>query len=64
MLDCGFNILVYGVGSKIDFLNLFCQKYIIQNDYLFIFNGYHNSCSVKSIVKKLQEFIEKEVFVK
>lgn len=24
MLDCGFNILVYGVGSKIDFLNLFC----------------------------------------
>jgi hypothetical protein len=26
MLDCGFNLLVYGVGSKYDMLNLFAQK--------------------------------------
>ena len=25
-LDCGFNLLIYGVGSKYDFINLFCQK--------------------------------------
>jgi hypothetical protein len=23
MMDCGFNLLVYGVGSKLDLLNLF-----------------------------------------
>ena len=26
LLDCGFNLLMYGIGSKIDFINLFCQK--------------------------------------
>ena len=24
VLDCGFNLLLFGVGSKIDFINLFC----------------------------------------
>lgn len=26
MLDCGFNLLVYGVGSKLDLINLFVQQ--------------------------------------
>lgn len=28
MLDCGFNILLYGIGTKFEFLNLFCQKHL------------------------------------
>lgn len=26
MLDCGFNLMIYGMGSKFDLMNLFVQK--------------------------------------
>ena len=45
--DCGFNLLIYGVGSKIDFLNLFCQRYLMNTETVLMFNGYHTNCSIK-----------------
>ena len=39
MMDCGFNLLVYGVGSRYKLLNMFYMKHLSKNPVLY-FNGY------------------------
>lgn len=52
LLQCDFNLLIHGVGSKIDFLNYFCQTCLIQthNRNVHIFNGFTAQCSMRAIV--------------
>ena len=43
MLDIGFNLLIYGVGSKRDITNLFVQDKLIKGANprrVLMFNGY------------------------
>ena len=49
MLDCGFNLLVYGAGSKFDLMNLFIQKQLA-NYYILVFNAFNPVCNMKKII--------------
>lgn len=63
MLDCDFNLLIYGVGSKIDILNLFVQKKL-QNKTVFYCNGFNDTAksNLKSLVTKLIDYFKHDVF--
>ena len=63
MLDCDFNLLIYGVGSKIDILNLFVQKKL-QNKTVFYCNGFNDSAksNLKALVTKLIDYFKNDVF--
>lgn len=50
MLDCGFNLLVYGCGSKADVLNLFQLKHM-SNGHTLIFRAFDSRCTMKNIVE-------------
>jgi hypothetical protein len=54
-LNCGFNLLVYGVGSKRKFLNLFTMKHL-NNEPTLIVNGFHSAATMKSITNPILNF--------
>jgi hypothetical protein len=62
MLDCGFNLLVYGVGSKMDVLNFFAQKHLQTSNTVLVFNGYHTGCNMKIIVDEIANWFIKEIY--
>lgn len=59
-LDCGFNLLVYGVGSKRKILNLFASSKL-ENEPCLIINGFHSAASIKTILNCLNNYIYKHV---
>ena len=61
MLDCGFNLLIYGYGSKRDAINLFHQRFLVDQETI-IFNGYSQTCGVKIIVEKICSWFLKYVY--
>lgn len=61
MLDCGFNLLVYGYGSKRDAINIFHQRLLMDQETI-IFNGYHGACTIKTIIEKITSWFLKFVF--
>lgn len=62
MLDCGFNLLVFGVGSKYDILNLFAQKNLQnQNQTVLVFNSYNHGCNMKRVVDEIVSWFMKEL---
>lgn len=58
-LNCGLNILLYGVGSKRRFLNLFTMKYIV-NEPTLVINGFHSAASMKSITNPMLNFAHRQ----
>lgn len=62
MLDCGFNLLVYGVGSKLDLMNLFVQLQIQGQANVLIFNAYHQGCNMKRIIDDIVSWVLREVY--
>lgn len=40
LLDCSFNICLYGVGSKVDFLNYYVQRELLAKENVCVFNGF------------------------
>lgn len=63
MLDCGFNLLIYGVGSKIDIINLFVQKKL-QKKMVFWFNGFndHLKSNFKTLVNEIIKYFKDGIF--
>ena len=62
MLDCGFNLLVFGIGSKYDILNLFAQKSLQnQNQTVLVFNSYNHGCNMKRVVDEIVSWFMKEL---
>lgn len=55
-LDCGFNLLVFGVGSKRTILNSFAQQYLI-HDPVYIINGFHTATNIKSVLTPLYKYV-------
>jgi len=47
--DTGFNLLVYGVGSKRKLLNDFVAQYFKTKYTTIIVNGFHNGTTFKDI---------------
>lgn len=48
-LNLGFNVLLYGVGSKISVLQRFCEKVIVNSCHLVI-NGFVRDLTIKQIL--------------
>jgi hypothetical protein len=59
-LSSGFNILVYGVGSKWNFLTKFMQKYYTahQEPVMYV-NGYHSGSIMKGVVTQIYNYVNK-----
>ena len=55
-LESGFNLLVYGFGSKWAILNDFVQTHLEFKETV-VFNGYHNQINVKMVFKEILNFI-------
>jgi hypothetical protein len=57
-INCGFNLLIYGVGSKWDFLNNFVKRYLGEHHRLVI-NGFHSATNIKSITNQMVAYATK-----
>jgi hypothetical protein len=56
--ECDLNLLVYGVGSKRDFLNMYCHEQIRnQGNSCVIINGYHSGTNIKTLLGQLILYI-------
>lgn len=58
-LNCGFNILLYGVGSKRNFLNNFVQQYLYVEPKVYV-NGFHSAITMKALTTHLLKFANKQ----
>jgi hypothetical protein len=54
-INCGFNLLIYGIGSKWSFINNFAHKFL-QEDHRIFVNGYHSATNMKSVTNPLVNF--------
>ena len=59
-LDCGFSLLIYGVGSKRELINTFVTTSLV-NEPCLIVNGFHTATSLKSITNPMLKFINKHM---
>ncbi|CDW82556.1 origin recognition complex subunit 2 [Stylonychia lemnae] len=59
-LDCGFNLLIYGIGSKRKLINNFIQHYL-QQEPCIILNGFHSATTIKSLTNPIIKFIYKNI---
>lgn len=57
-INCGFNILIYGTGSKRNFVNHFVQHYLY-NEPRMIVNGFHSAATIKSVTNPILNFAMK-----
>lgn len=55
MLETGLNLLIYGIGSKINFMKWF-TTFLTSHPILAV-NGYHPGITLKSMLKELTAFI-------
>ena len=55
MLETGLNLLIYGIGSKINFMKRFTTY--LNGSPLIIANGFHPGITLKSLLKELTSFI-------
>ena len=46
-INCDFNLLIYGVGSKKLFLNYFAFQYLKNFVPALVFHGYHSASNMK-----------------
>ena len=54
-LNCGFNLLIYGVGSKRDFINNFAQTCLSGEPLLYV-NGFHSAANMKAVTNPMVNF--------
>ena len=60
-LECDFNLLVYGVGSKRDVINKFA---ITMNAPYIVINGFHVGTTIKTVLNGVSKFISDLIFRK
>lgn len=53
-LDCEFNLLIYGVGSKREQLNDFLTNLSLP---IMVVNGYHVGTTIKTVLNSVSKFI-------
>lgn len=59
-LDCGFNLLVFGSGSKRSLMNVFVDN-MVSDQPCFIVNGYHSGTNLKVILSTMCKFITENI---
>jgi hypothetical protein len=55
MLETGLNLVIYGVGSKINFMKRFTQN--LKGSPMLYVNGFHPGLTLKTALKELTSFI-------
>ena len=55
MLETGLNLLIYGVGSKINFIKWFTHW--LKGHPMWIVNGYHPGTTLKGTLKEITTYI-------
>lgn len=55
--ECGFNLMIFGVGSKRNLINTFVSTFI--EDPKLVINGFHSGVTIKSIITPLSKFVQK-----
>ena len=58
LLDSGFNLCLYGIGSKVDYVNYYVQTRLQTKEHVFVFNGFTQSCNMRVIVSSLKTWCE------
>ncbi|TPX44537.1 hypothetical protein SeMB42_g04297 [Synchytrium endobioticum] len=59
-LQCGFNLLFYGYGSKRQLLSKFVQRYCAKYPVLVV-NGYFPSCNVRDILGQISTLVDQDL---
>ncbi|CAG2109791.1 unnamed protein product [Medioppia subpectinata] len=59
-LNCGFNVLLYGLGSKRKLLDQFITQ-CLQSDHHIVINGYNNEMTVKNMINVLNEVMSESI---
>ena len=60
MIDCGFNLLIYGIGSKFNILNHFMFQ-LVNHSNVIVFNGFNTNCDIKLVVEELVSYFMIEI---
>ena len=57
--DCGFNLMLFGVGSKRQFLNQYWDEHVIKSGLQsIVVNGYHSGTNLKSVFGGIINYIK------
>ncbi|XP_054156011.1 origin recognition complex subunit 2-like [Oppia nitens] len=59
-LCCGFNVLLYGLGSKRKLMETFAEKHLSDEHHIVI-NGYNNEASLRHIILVLSEVLDESI---
>ena len=57
-INCGFNLLIYGVGSKWTFINNYLQRHM-KDDHCLVVNGYHSATNMKTVTNPMMGYAQK-----
>jgi hypothetical protein len=57
--ESGFNLLVYGVGSKRTFLNIYIHEQVRMDmkKSVLVVNGYHSGTNIKTVLRDLVTYV-------
>lgn len=58
-LECEFNLLIYGVGSKRQIINDFTLRIEMHK---IIVNGYHAATTIRAVLNEITKFISDTVY--
>lgn len=58
LLDSGFNLCLYGIGSKVDYVNYYVQTRLQTKEHVYVFNGFTQSCNMRVVVSQLKTWCE------
>lgn len=61
-LESGFNLLIYGIGSKRNIMNEFAKQHIFNTgEPILVVNGYHSGTNIKTIILVISKFIKDHI---
>ena len=60
-LDCDFNLFLYGVGTKKNFLNSFVLSQLKEEHVGCVINGYHSGTTIKAVVREMEKFVKEKL---
>jgi hypothetical protein len=59
LLECEFNLLIYGVGSKKQLVNNFAERIEMPK---IIVNGYHAATTIKAVLNAITNYIKSYIY--
>jgi hypothetical protein len=60
-LESGFNLLIYGIGSKRNIMNEFAHNIYNSGEPVLVVNGYHSATNIRTIINSISKFIKEHI---